>query len=212
MRRILTIMLLLITIAASGQSKALKTKNITRERDIYVEKYSALASDTSVRHGNYKLIYKGKVIETGDYKKGERVGQWTFYNLSDEIEFIYDYDTNLPYQIMPHKGSIYTAKQFPSLFLGSPLIPYHFITRNTYYPVKQADNKHDCKVVLALEINANGRMTGYHLETKSREDFNKVVLDAASRIPKHWRWVPAREGGRNVSSIYTITLIFEAVD
>ncbi|MCQ2229878.1 MAG: energy transducer TonB [Bacteroidales bacterium] len=212
MRTLLVIILSLLSLTALAQSKTVKTKNITRNRDIYVEKYSALASDTSVKHGTYKLLYKGKVIETGDYKKGERIGPWTFYNLKDEVEFIYDYDKNLPFQIMPHYGSVYSAKQFPSLFLGSPLIPYHFIARSTYYPVKESGNKRDCKVVLALEINANGRMTGYHLETSSRDDFNRVVLDAASRIPKHWRWVPAREGGRNIPSNYRITLIFEAVD
>ena len=194
------------------QNKKVRTQKISRPNGLYVEKYSVLASDTAVKHGEYSLIYKGKVLEKGVYKKGKRVGGWMFYNLNDELEFIYDYDDELPYQIMPHKGYTYTAKTFPSMYLGSPLVPYHFIASHTYYPVKEQGNMQDCTVVLALEISATGKMTGYHLEKESRADFNRVVLNAAAQIPSTWRFVPAREGGKNVASSYKIILVFEAVE
>lgn len=217
MNRIKIVLLVLCTFFSCLQinaqsNKKVRTQKLVRHTGMYVEKYSALASDTSVKHGKYSLIYKDKVIETGEYKKGKRIGGWKFYNINDEIEFIYDYDDELPYQIMPHKGHTYTAKTFPSMYLGSPLVPYHFIASHTYYPVKESGNMQDCTVVLALEISATGNITGYHLEKESRADFNRVVLNAAAQIPKHWRFVPAREGGKNVASNYNIILVFEAVE
>lgn len=196
----------------NSKSHTIKTVKVNKKNGRYIEQYSVLAADTSIRHGNYKLIYKNNTIEKGDYKKGKKVGEWTYYNLVNEVEFKYDYDQNLPYQIMPHKGHTYNEKTFPSMYLGSPLVPYHFITSHIYYPVKESGNTQDCPVVLALEISATGRVTGYHLEVASREEFNRVVLAAAAQIPKDWRFVPAREKGKNVASTYCITLIFEAVD
>ncbi len=200
------------TLAQQKQNKNVHTLKISRPCGLYTEKFSVLASDTAVKHGQYSLIYKGKVIETGEYKKGKRVGGWKFYNINNEIEFIYDYDDELPYQIMPHKGYTYTAKTFPSMYLGSPLVPYHFIATHTYYPVKEQGNTRDCTVVLALEISATGKVTGYHLEKESKAEFNRIVLNAAAKIPSTWRFVPAREGGKNVPGIYRIILIFEAVE
>lgn len=198
--------------SVKSRNVQVKTKKITKKTGRYIEKYAVMASDTSKRHGTYELVYKEKVIEKGQYKKGERAGEWTFYNIHNEVEFKYDYDQNLPFNILPHKGYVYNEKTFPCMYLGSPLVPYHFITERTYYPVKESENTTDCSVVLALEISATGKVTGYHLERKSREEFNRVVLEAASKIPQEWRFVPARNGGKNVASIYCISLIFEAVE
>ncbi|MCQ2227342.1 MAG: energy transducer TonB [Bacteroidales bacterium] len=205
-------LMLALPIGAQNKHKTIKTIKRTQKVGLYTEKFSVLASDTSVKHGPYALIYKNKTIEKGEYKKGERIGEWAFYNIHDVIEFKYNYDQRIPYQIMPHRGATYNAKTFPSLYLGSPMVPYHFIVQHAYYPVKESGNKEDCMVVLALEISETGKMTGYHLEVSSHDAFNEVVLNAAAQIPKTWRWVPARKNGRNVASIYRITLIFEAVD
>ncbi len=213
--RFFSIVILHILICATvcGQTKTPQLK--TRQQPLaglYIEKFQVLATDTSVKQGDYSLIYKGDVIEHGKYRKGERVGVWEFYNIHKKIELCYDYDQNLPFNIMPHNGYVYNARNFPSIFLGSPMVPYHFIMKHTYYPIKESENETDCKVVLALEINAQGRMTGFHLEQKSRDTFNNAVISAAEKIPKSWRWVPARKDGRNVESLYKMTLIFEAVD
>lgn len=189
-----------------------KTIERTEKSGIYTQKFRCLASDTSVRHGTYQLIYKGDVIEKGDYRKGERVGVWEFYNLLKTIEFRYDYDSHTPFNILPHVGETYTPRTFPSIFLGSPYVPYHYISLRIAYPTKEQGNTTDCRVVLGLNISAQGRMTGYHLVEESRPTFNEAVLKAAAQIPKHWRWIPARRDGKNVPSVYKIILIFEAVE
>lgn len=212
MRTLFAIILLLTTVAMSAQSsKPLKQR--TARRGMYTEKYHVLASDTTVWEGDYSLIYKGNAIERGQYHKGERVGVWEFYNIHNLVEFYYDYDKQLPMQITPHSNNkMYSARSFPPLFLGSPLVPTHFIGQHSYFPQREKETYTDCKVVLALEINANGRMTGYHLAETSKEGFNEVILNAAAQIPKDWRWVPSRKDGRNVPGEYMITVIFEAVE
>lgn len=213
MRKFLLFIMLLSTTVVVAQSSSKQLKQRTVKRDLYIEKYKVLASDTTVWEGPYSLIYKGDVIERGQYHKGQRVGVWEFYNIHKEVEFYYDYDKQLPTQIMPHSNNkMYSARSFPPLFLGSPLVPTHFIARHSYFPQREKETYEDCKVVLALEINVNGRMTGYHLAQTSKEGFNDVILKAAAQIPDDWRWVPSRQDGRNVAGEYLITVIFEAVE
>lgn len=214
MKRYLTTMLLfvLLPLAATAAHKPV-LKNRTVQNGIYTERFKVLASDTAKKHGQYSLIYKGKTIESGEYRYGERVGVWEFYNIHNKVEFRYDYDSRTPFNITPHKGQTYTARTFPSIYLGSPLVPVHFITHHTYYPLSESEDTYkDCKVVLALQISKYGKMTGFYLKEKSKEGFNNVVSKAAEKIPKHWRWVPARKDGRNVDSEYLITVIFEAIE
>lgn len=203
---------MLIAFVSVEAQKKPRTKMKTNKTSLYTETYYVLASDTSLKHGKYKLTYKGKIIEEGEYKKGERVGDWAFYNMDNRVEFYYDYQARLPFRIAPKDGTVYSARTFPSLYLGSPLVPYHFIATNSYYPLSERDNKEECKVVLALKINAQGRMTGYYIKDKSKPKFNEIVMNAASKIPKTWKFVPARENGRNIASDYLITIVFEAVE
>lgn len=212
MIKIIYILILLLSFGTTYAQKSVRTKLKTVKNSIYTESYHVLASDTSVRHGKYKMTYKGKVIEEGSYKKGERVGDWVFYNMENQVEFYYDYQRRLPFRIMPKEGTVYSARTFPALYLGSPMVPYHFIALNSYYPMSERDNKEDCLVVLALKINAYGRMTGYYIKEKTKPEFDEIVLKAASKIPKVWKFVPARENGRNVESDYLIKVVFEAVE
>lgn len=212
MKKIIYILLLLLPFATAEGQKKPRTKLKNVKSSLYTESYYVLASDTSIKHGKYKLTYKGKTIEEGEYKKGERIGDWAFYNLQNKVEFYYDYNTRLPFRIAQKEGTAYSARNFPALYLGSPMVPYHFIAMNSYYPMSERDNKEDCTVVLALKISAQGRMTGYYIKQESKQEFNDIVLKAAAKIPMSWRFVPARENGRNVASDYLITVVFEAVD
>lgn len=200
--------------AQKKQAKKKTTvKRITRERKylFYREKYQVLASDTSVWDGTYQLIYRGKALERGQYHKGLRSGVWEFFSIGGPREFCYDYDEGLPFQITPHFGTKYDARNFPPLFLGSPVVINQFLAFHTHYKLREGDKYRDCKVQLLLRINANGRMVGYELGDTSIVEFNNAVREAATRIPSDWRWVPSRKNGKNAEGIYKITVIFDAV-
>lgn len=212
MKYYISVILLLISVVAFSAKPKIVKRTRAINNGMYTEKYAVLANDTSCKHGPYSLIYKGKTIEKGQYKKGQRVGVWEFYNFHYVIEFKYDYDKQIPFNIMKHKGLVYSPRTFPSMYLGSPIVPHHLIAINAHYPVKESENDKECKVVLALHINSHGKMTGYSLKQPSKEAFNESVLRAASKIPKNWVWVPARQDGRNVDSEYLISVVFDAVE
>lgn len=214
-KALLIIFALLLALPSAAQSRnAPRVKYVTQRNGLlYTERFQVLVEDNTVRHGKYALLYKGKAIERGQYTRGERSGKWTFYNMKNYVELVYDYDRQIPLHIQPHEGTTYNAKNFPPVFLGSPLVPYHFVAVHAKYPYEEQNNREDCKVVLALEINSNGRMTGFHLQEESpREEFNEIVRNTAAQMPDSWRWVPSRSGGKNVPANYLITIIFDKVD
>jgi len=61
---------------------AMETKKIVRVRpsSLYTETYYVLVSDTSVKHGSYKLENMGKVVVEGHYQMGKQDSIWTQYN------------------------------------------------------------------------------------------------------------------------------------
>lgn len=215
MHKLLLVIILLF--AASMNIDAAKPRVATKARTIkrspYIEYYSVLASDTSLREGKYELKYKGKTIEKGQYHKGNRVGKWEFRNVDNSVELCFDYDDRQPFNIMPHVGKKYDARNFPPIFLGSPLVPYHFFALKATLPKDEEGTYNDCKVVIALEINNQGRMTGYRIIEKSENLFNNIVEKIAKEIPvKQWEWVPARKDGKNIASDYIITIVFDVVE
>ena len=48
---------------------------------VFRYEYETLRTDTAVRNGYYRMFYKDKILERGQYLKGDRVGLWHFYNL-----------------------------------------------------------------------------------------------------------------------------------
>lgn len=202
--------LLLLPISAISAVRVQPTVSRVVNSGLYVEKFKALKSDTACKHGNYQLLYKNMVIEQGSYHRNQKVGEWSYYNLNKQIEFVYNYDDRTVSKVMPHVGTVYTSKEMPALFLGSPLIPHVFVSHNVFYPIKEHGTSEDCTVTLALKINSRGVMTGFYLKQTSKPAFNEAVLKVAATMPKHWRWVPARSGGRFIDSEYIINIIFDA--
>lgn len=177
----------------------------------YTEKYYVLASDSKTKHGSYALYLKEYAIEQGQYTNGKRTGIWKFYTIENEVELMYDYDNNKPLKILPHIGHKYSEDTYPAIFLGSPLHIRHYICTKTSYPAKERGEFQNCQIDVALHINSKGEFTGYHIKRFSKEDFNNSVINAMKKIPKDWRWLPARQNGKNIDSEYIISIVFEYV-
>lgn len=178
----------------------------------YKEYYSVLANDTNIRHGKYKLVFKDFPIERGQYTQGERTGVWKFYTENNILELEYDYDSHKPLKIQPHVGHVYKQDTYPSIFLGSPLNIRHYIIAKATYPKNERGFFKNCQVDVALHISSTGKCTGYHIERYSKEDFNESIRNALKRIPKQWRWLPARRNGKDIASEYLISIVFEYVE
>lgn len=174
----------------------------------FIEHYSVLAADTTKMHGQYLLYYKNVLIEKGSYRSGKRCGKWTFYNLSGNFEFQYDFDSDL---LLRSAASDYykLRNERPSLYLGSPLVPYVHISSMVGYPLKAIENGINGKVVLTLRISENGKILDRYISHSLNELMDSAVLNAAINFPKTWEWIPAKKMGVNVESDYNITVFFE---
>lgn len=198
-----------ISCAAQGDGVARVTKTSMVD-NFFKAQYEVLASDTSVRDGLYTLSYRESVIEKGEYRNGKRVGEWQFWNLMKQVELKYSYESHYPTYIMPHFGHKYDQQNYPCIFLGSPLVPFYFITNRVYYPKAEANNKKGGKVVVRLHINPKGRVKNIEIKQETSKAFGDVVTKAAAQIPRNqWRWIPALQNGKRVSGYYDITILFE---
>lgn len=174
----------------------------------FTEYYQVWGRDTSKMDGPYQMFYKETLVETGSYSQGRKTGLWTFYNLGGSFEFQYDFDTD---SLIRLAGSdIYHRRnERPSLFLGSPLVPYVFISTEVGYPNEAIEKGIKGKVVLTLRISEEGEIIERFISHGLNSMMDTAVLNAAWKFPDNWEWIPAKKGARKVESFYNITVFFE---
>ncbi|MDO4462588.1 MAG: energy transducer TonB [Bacteroidia bacterium] len=216
-RQVFFLFLILVAIPVTCAMRVPQHKNapkvVARSVDTicYTEEYFVLASNPKIKHGKYALIHKENPIEEGQYTFGKRTGLWQFYTAENELELEYDYDNNKPVKMLPHIGHKYSEDTYPPIFLGSPLHIRHYICTHTTYPLHERGEFKNCQVDVAMHINSEGRFTGYHIQRFSKPDFNQSVMNAMRKIPKNWRWVPAKLNGKCIDSEYVVSIVFEYV-
>ena len=204
LRYILLISAIVFTSTISAQKpKVRKSMN-----NLFTEHYYVSETDTSVWDGKYELYYKSHLIEKGRYSDGEKAGIWTFYNLSDFFELQYDFTKD---SVLRIGGSEYHAirNYIPPLFLGSPLVPYLYISSNVTYPLEAINKGIEGKVVLSLVISDEGEIIGNYISESLNKMMDNVVLKAIEKLPDNWKWLPAKRNGIRVESFYNITIHFD---
>ena len=172
---------------------------------VFRYEYETLRTDTAVRNGYYRMFYKDKILERGQYLKGDRVGLWRFYNLQGIFEFEFDYATR---SVTRMSDNIDVTVETPCLYLGSPFIPYHYL-RNIEYPQEAYEQKLKGKVVLTLKITKEGKLESYYLSEKLHPVLDAEVLKVVAKFPPQWEWVPATRMGQLVESEYVVTIYFD---
>jgi len=185
-----------------------QTKKVIANDNYFTREYHVQESDTSVKDGRYKLFYKKKIIESGNYRENRRVGAWQYFSLDEIFEFEYNFDRNLVTKISGKNSNI-LKQQTPCLFLGSPIIPYLFIVKNINYPEKARKQRVGGKVVLTLKINKKGELWSLYLHQKLDPALDSEVMRVARNFPDEWKWLPATRNGVPVDGEYLITIEFE---
>lgn len=174
----------------------------------FTYEYYVQKSDTSVKDGSYKLYYKEKIIENGNYIKNSKSGLWQYFSLDGVFEYEYDYDRNRVTKMSGKKGDD-IKQNTPCLFLGSPIIPYLFIVNNIYYPEKARKKKLAGKVILALKISEKGELWTIYLYQKLDPLLDSEVMRVARTFPADWKWLAATRNGVPIDGEYLITIEFE---
>ncbi|NPA36331.1 MAG: energy transducer TonB [Chlorobi bacterium] len=172
-----------------------------------------LDSDTSVKHGNYKLFYKSNIIENGFYDHNKKTGKWQFFYLQGVFEYEYDFTNSKLLRVSEgNKRYNKELKITPSLFVGSPLKPYLFIVSNIHYPKEAKEKRIGGKVILALKINRKGELEDMYLYQRLNPLLDDEVMRVARLFPSDWRWFPATRNGVPVNDEYRITIEFDPDD
>lgn len=174
----------------------------------FTEYYNVLAADTNKMDGSYQMFYKETLVENGTYSQGYRTGIWTFYNLGGSFEFQYDFDKDSLIRLAG-SGIYHRRNERPSLFLGSPLVPYVFISSMVGYPLEAIEKGVKGKVVLTLRISDEGEIMEKFISQGLNPMMDTAVLNAAHKFPETWEWIPAKRGDQKVESFYNITVFFE---
>ncbi|MFY0672001.1 MAG: energy transducer TonB [Bacteroidia bacterium] len=104
---------LLFWVFIASLSYGQKTKKVHKgDRLGIYEKYYVMASDHSIKHGTYEKYDNRRLIETGEYKEGERIGEWFFYKYDKVIKRnIYSKDSLIS---ITRNGSIIKKTSFLS--------------------------------------------------------------------------------------------------
>jgi len=194
---------LLLNIFAFSQSV-----KIIKDDGNFRTEYYALKNDTSKREGSYKLFYKNKIIENGNYINNQKAGNWQFFSLNGILEYEFDFDS---YKVVKMSGKEKEdlENKTPCLFLGSPLIPYLYIVNNMHYPEQARKQNLGGQVVLALKISKEGELWSMYLYKKIDSLLDSEVMRVARSFPSNWKWLPATRNGTKIDGEYLITIEFE---
>lgn len=204
----LRLLVLLVTFSQVSEVDAQKRRSVLMNGQL-IEQYYVSKEDTTLKHGAYQLFYKTHLIESGQFREGQRVGVWTYCNLGNVLEFKYDYDQDSLILIAGGEQQSRLSEESPCMFLGSSLVPYAHISTLVGYPAKAYDKGLEGKVDLFLVISPEGRIIKRYTGPHDPRLLAAPVLKASSSFPDDWLWIPERRNNQKQESIYKITILFE---
>lgn len=202
----ITILAIVCTFCISLSAQ--ETTIIKKKNGNYYEEYLALKADTAIKHGSYYILYKGDVIEKGQYNNNVKSGEWLYFSLDAIFEYQYSYKTKRITKISgAHSEKDYL--QTPVYFKGSPIVPYLYLIKHIRYPIEAKKQNVNGRVSLSLQIDGNGEIKSFYIKEKLHPLLDKAVIEVAKTFPADWEWIPANYNNRNISGEYVINIEFE---
>lgn len=173
----------------------------------------------NLKEGIWERKFKGRVVSRKQYKKGERVGNWEFFN-HETPHFQYDPSNNAVFNLKEDTAAYlyYTTNgTWVKDQLDSPPIPlmsaYEWMAwtaTKLRYPEAAIDKEVQGIVQVEMTIDEYGQVTGYQV-TKSPD---KILDNAALRVVQEFgfEFVPALKNGMKVRTKYTMPIVFRLQD
>jgi hypothetical protein len=243
MKQILTTLVTLTTLTVLAQD----TKKITEKHKNpwYTEEYYVLKSDKKVRHGNYKklgykdclvingyyknnkkdstwteYLWRTDIIESqGNYKDGDRVGVWEFYNREAELIQKYNFDTKELLYFKPDKEAdkeheVKTAKGIEKIKLDTPPMfiggqdeaGETLLDARIRYPNEAKEKGISGTVWISFFVDENGIAVDHQVKEGIGGGCDEESLRLVKEVPNNW--LPGQLNGQPVTAKYLFPVNF----
>lgn len=206
----------LCLVEAMGQD----LKEVTNKDGLFVENYTVLKKNKSIKHGNYERYLNERLWEKGQYEQGQRTGLWEFYGSRGVLDQQYDYTTRhlvfaKEYQakdttVSSVMSQIIRGRDTSAVHLDKPAVPIggsyrlSFLLMSTLrFPASAQRLGHNGLALVTYAIDEKGQFIGCRL---LRSSGNREVDQEALRVVSHFsdlEWIAAQYEGKPVTSILT---------
>ncbi len=214
-KSLLTIITLTIFLANSYcQTKKIKTKDPILKNSW--EEYSVLKSDKSIREGEYLRVINGKTSIEGTYKNGQKASKWKFYNYNGKVELEIDYSSGevkylttdtLTKTEITVESNLNPNNDRPVLNISSSYLILSYLMQHLKFPQSAREEGISGKVIIAIKINAKGKIYDYVVNTSVDKSLDEEALRVIKLIPLEF--LPAYKNGIPIDSEIQIPVRFK---
>ncbi|WP_276483409.1 energy transducer TonB [Paraflavitalea pollutisoli] len=168
------------------------------------------------KDGVWERKYKGRVVSRKQYKKGERVGNWEFFN-QETPDFQYDPANNAVFNLQEDTAAYYyytTAGTWVKDQLDitpTPLMSKYewlgWMSTKLRYPYEAIDKNIQGKVLVEMTIDEYGNVINYQVSAPAHPLLDQEAL----RLVKEFgfEFVPALKNGMKVRTKFTMPVVFK---
>jgi len=189
--------------------KTVKNTNRTEET------FYVLKSNTTIRQGEYKKQFNGKLLEEGVYENGQK-GIWSFYNENSQIYFKYDFinDSVTYLNLDTTKYMLYLDKTIrikadrPALPLISEIEMFSNFNSIIKYPEKAIEEDKSGTVEIGIQIDSLGLINNYIVLKSVDSLLDDEALRVVKIITKNITFLPAVQNGVKITSYYILPVNF----
>lgn len=103
-------------------------------------------------------------------------------------------------------GNVFVNVEQVASFPGGQSALFAWLSNNLRYPEAAQQNNIQGKVIVQFLISKDGSISGAKVMRGVDPDLDKEALRVISKMPK---WIPGKNNGENVNSIYTLPITFK---
>jgi len=156
------------------------------------------------------------------YNQGVKTGIWEFYNIQGKLSWTYNFNTSSASYIIENTADgfyaylgsdgKYVKKQpdIKTIWLSSESQWNNFLVNNLKFHEESVPARVPGKVEIRVYVDENGNATDYKLGNDVEADMDKEALRVAKLFNPEF--VPARNNGANVKSIYVLKVSYKLAD
>ena len=141
------------------------------------------------REGLFQLFYPNGTIRRTDIYKDGVLTEGHLY-AEDGSEMKYE-----PYEVMP---------QFP----GGNRAVIAFLSKNIHYPKDAQKARVQGRVIMQFVVDADGAIVSPKVVKGVSASLDNEALRVVKKMASEYKWIPARQDGRNVRVKYTLPVTF----